>query len=1516
MELLKQPANLKNFKTMSTVVGTILLFLAIPITVFTVLQTREPTGQAAGATNKWIPFMRGADQFLTDITVNPNDSDDAFISVDVASPRRTKDAGLNWYIPGYDNINPDNGFPGFPGAFTSWSVLFSPHSTPSNQIILSGGSGGNIWRSSAGDTWTKTNANAVNLIDALASDPNNPNIFYAGTGTTHDFTWDFPKGPGSGSAQILKSTDSGSNWLPVYTNTVKEDAVIGYDPLTMIPAGRSIFSIEVKPESPNVVFAATEKGLYKSENANCTTSNCMTFTRVPVDTTDPTDLTSPTFFVSDTQIDPDNPEKMWVSLKTAWVNPTSNHGGVYFSSNGGSTWQKVNNTETNHNLPFNNAAFFGYDRLLLVKHNDSSRKLYVANGAEANSAAGLWVSNNLDATDAITSWTKLTRYPGETNSNIIDSWSGKRGLLSIAVAKNEPDRIWVSGHGGIIYKSDDKGLTWDYVAAKEKTITTTDFGTKTYWANNGLALEGLLWMSVDPHDSTRLYGGDIDHGLFVSVDGGESARLLWRPTYTDTGTGPSSLIVDPDPAFKDRMYVGLYQQVTDLPYKGGVAYSEDHGKSWTKIGGGIEPPVGANGLPVGNVLGLQLDLSSVPGKRVLIAVLDGVGIYRGRQDPNNNGNTKQWVWEPFGLNATNLAKCDFNDPIKGTDPSNCGPGFSELKTDPANPKRMYALGPGSETRAYAVNTATTGIYRCDDITVVSPCNWKLISNDTLTTSKPFDALVIDPLNSNIVYSLGTKGVYYTLNAQAATVSWQPLLHSDTRIKVGSDNAAGVAIVENGKSVLYVGCRSCGIVRSGGLDPVTLKRESFTNFNDVQFQDPAKHTHDLKKLKVRGVDYDPVTNRLFASTQGNGSFQLQLSAAAPTTKDYYVDCGPTNGDGSAGSPWNNLTSANSAPLNPGESLLLKRGCSWTGPLTAKWNGTSGAPITIGAYPISTSMDNLPSIRNTDASGEVVQITGSYQIIEYIDASSDKPATVAMDPALCPPGWPIDGNGKVQQPKGWRVGFKLAGPNGSIPASHDNIIRFSKAHESTMGIFLKAGTNNNKVLDNVLTNNTYVSQLTKPTWVSTDPQTGKETWSDASDDAGAMGIGLQGDNNEIARNTFGGNNGCTYDFPWDSNNRPLGGPDGISIEVYGAKRNNIHHNKTVNDYSFVEVGSDTKPTTDIIAEDNTLSYNLMTSDLNKSTFLNIHGSGIFGPTRGTKAFNNTVYLTGPGSSGVLCNGCNVGGPPLILELRNNILSVTSKGVYSDVLLGTNESNNIFYCTPLANASCWWVVQIAGGRSENIASTSKVIDPKFVSVATDFHLQSSSPGVNAGTTVSCPACSTDLDGVSVPQSTATDIGAFEFTLDAQPPIAPTGLTTTQVGYKKLNLSWTASTDNNPGTVTYEVYRNAVKLNIPPLTTTTFTDTGLNPATAYSYFVKAKDAVGNLSAASNTLPVTTKKLGDVNSDGTVNQVDLNILISKWKSGDESADFNNDGKVNIIDLSVLLTRWESLTGPSFTTPN
>ena len=73
----------------------------------------------------------------------------------------------------------------------------------------------------------------------------------------------------------------------------------------------------------------------------------------------------------------------------------------------------------------------------------------------------------------------------------------------------------------------------------------------------------------------------------------------------------------------------------------------------------------------------------------------------------------------------------------------------------------------------------------------------------------------------------------------------------------------------------------------------------------------------------------------------------LDARAATTR--YVDCSaPTSGDGSRLAPWNDLATANAAPLGPGDRLLLRRGTVCAGPLAPIAEGSEQQPVRIGAY----------------------------------------------------------------------------------------------------------------------------------------------------------------------------------------------------------------------------------------------------------------------------------------------------------------------------------------------------------------------------------------------------------------------------------------------------------------------------------------------------------------------------------------------------------------------------------------
>ncbi len=92
---------------------------------------------------------------------------------------------------------------------------------------------------------------------------------------------------------------------------------------------------------------------------------------------------------------------------------------------------------------------------------------------------------------------------------------------------------------------------------------------------------------------------------------------------------------------------------------------------------------------------------------------------------------------------------------------------------------------------------------------------------------------------------------------------------------------------------------------------------------------------------------------------------------PATGTYYVDCASTANDNNAGTsatkPWHTIGRASCMSDNPqcgsfkpGDTILFKRGCTWTGEqLTINTSGTAGKPITIADY----GTGNLPIIQGS-------------------------------------------------------------------------------------------------------------------------------------------------------------------------------------------------------------------------------------------------------------------------------------------------------------------------------------------------------------------------------------------------------------------------------------------------------------------------------------------------------------------------------------------------------------------------
>lgn len=140
-----------------------------------------------------------------------------------------------------------------------------------------------------------------------------------------------------------------------------------------------------------------------------------------------------------------------------------------------------------------------------------------------------------------------------------------------------------------------------------------------------------------------------------------------------------------------------------------------------------------------------------------------------------------------------------------------------------------------------------------------------------------------------------------------------------------------------------------------------------------------------------------------------------------------------------------------------------------------------------------------------------------------------------------------------------------------------------------------------------------------------------------------------------------------------------------------------------------------------------------------------------------------------------------------------------------------------------------------------------------------------------------------------------------DTQVPSTPANLVASAASSSVINLSWSASTDN-VGVTGYEIYRSGNLVGTSA--SLSYSDTGLTAATAYSYTVKAKDAAGNLSAASNVTNATTPSGGT----GTA------LSRSGWTA--TSSPTSGDVPQNLLDGSMT-TRWSTgaamVPGQSFT---
>src|ERR1051326_230537 len=233
----------------------------------------------------------------------------------------------------------------------------------------------------------------------------------------------------------------------------------------------------------------------------------------------------------------------------------------------------------------------------------------------------------------------------------------------------------------------------------------------------------------------------------------------------------------------------------------------------------------------------------------------------------------------------------------------------------------------------------------------------------------------------------------------------------------------------------------------------------------------------------------------------------------------------------------------------------------------------------------------------------------------------------------------------------------------------------------------------------------------------------------------GVTLYGSHNQILNNNIH-DNGLTYSL---SNQ----GQDGIFSDS-SVSDNSYMGNFVWNNGRFGLTPNNLDHGLYLTANNELVANNIIVS--NASCGIQVVG---YPTVSNMKIYNNTIAWNRDGSAIRLHQGING------VDIANNIIygdrRSSTCGIKDDGATGGGVvvRNNLFYFN--VTDYCFT------STTPDIQPNNQFSDPQFVDSASDWHLQSSSPAIDSGVTLS--SVTTDFDGVTRPQGSAYDIGAFEF-------------------------------------------------------------------------------------------------------------------------------------------------------------
>ena len=337
--------------------------------------------------------------------------------------------------------------------FTGRVTEIVQHPTDASIIYVATSRGG-VWKTEdAGVTWTPKSDNEASLaIGALALAPSNPQVLYAGTGEGDIFfyTSQFPLSSLNASyngAGVLKSTNGGDAW-----------ALQGSPTFT----GACFFRIAVDPSNPDIAYAATNIGLYRTKNGGGTWKEL----------TGGLPAISPTMLgCTDIVVDPTNHNIAYAAFWSSGVYKTTN------ATAGNPSWTKLAGGFPTSDL----------SRISLAISPTAPANVYALVASAADVLRGFYVS-----ADGGGSWSAVG-----AAAAVVEVYGAY--TLNVAVDISTPNIVYLSGVE--LYKAVRTGASW----------TVTNIGADIHPDNHAFASH--------PTDHLTVYAGN-DGGIYKSTDGG------------------------------------------------------------------------------------------------------------------------------------------------------------------------------------------------------------------------------------------------------------------------------------------------------------------------------------------------------------------------------------------------------------------------------------------------------------------------------------------------------------------------------------------------------------------------------------------------------------------------------------------------------------------------------------------------------------------------------------------------------------------------------------------------------------------------------------------------------------------------------------------------------------------------------------------------------------------------------------------------------------------------------------